>query len=69
MLQVLAKRLKANLIIMTHSAYEITVQAPKGYVWADNGQEEIHDQQWNSESRKQIKQNVIQRMQKGLMKA
>lgn len=68
MLQVLAKRLQAKLVVMTRDVYEITARAPEGYVWADNGCEEISDSQWDGESRRHVKQNMIERMQKGLVK-
>ena len=69
MIQVLAKRLKAHLVIMTRGVYEISAKAPEGYVWADNGQTEIHDQQWEGESRRDVKENMLERMQKGLQRA
>ncbi len=68
MLQLLANRLKAKLVIMTRDAYEISARAPKGYVWADNGYDEISDTQWEGESRRDVKENMLQRMQKGLVK-
>lgn len=66
LLQKLAKRLQAQLEVMTRSTYEIMAKAPEGYVWVDNGQEEIYEQQWDGESRRQVKNNLAERMSKGL---
>lgn len=66
MLNKLAKLLSAEITEMHHGTFEITARAPKGYVWADNGQEEIHDEQWEGEGRNKVRKNIAERMQKGL---
>lgn len=68
MLEKLAKRLQAQVIIVTTGTFEIIARAPKGYAWADNGQEEITDQIWEGETKSQIKRNVAERMLQGLEK-
>ena len=68
LLKKLAYRLQAQLEEMTSSTFEITARAPEGYVWADNGQEELHDQQWEGEGRNIVRKNIAERMRKGLEK-
>ena len=68
MLESLARRLQAQVIIITTGTFEIIARTPKGYAWADNGQEEITDQIWEGETKNQVKRNVVERMQKGLIK-
>jgi len=68
LLKKLATLLQAQLVIMTRSTYEVVAQAPAGYVWADNGQEELSDQQWDGETKQSVNQNMVSRMRKGLKK-
>lgn len=68
LLKKLSKILKANLIVMTGTTYEIVVKAPRGYVWVDNGLEELSDSQWDGDSKQMVNKNVLERMQKGLKK-
>ncbi len=68
MLKKLAKLLQAQLVIVTRSTYEVVAQAPAGYVWADNGQAELCDQQWDGETKESVNHNIADRMRKGLKK-
>lgn len=68
LLQKLKKLMRAEIIEMTTDTFEIIARAPEGYVWADNGQDEISDAQWAGETKKDVKRNIAERMQKGLQK-
>lgn len=69
LLKKLAKILRAEIVEIHQSTFEVIVRAPKGHVWIDNGQEEICDQQWEGESRRQVKENIVERMKLGLERA
>ena len=66
MLKKLAKMLSAEIIEMHNSTFEVVARAPKGYVWADNGTEELHDEQWPGDGKNKVRKNIAERMQKGL---
>ena len=69
MLKKLAELLQAQLEEMTRGTFEIMAKAPDGYVWIDNGQPEMYEEQFEYEERSDVKKNLAERMQKGLSKA
>lgn len=68
MIELLKKMLCVEVAEMTVNTYEIIAKAPDGYVWVDNGQDELTDSQWEGETREDVKRNFAERMRKGLEK-